>query len=115
MRPLLDAHVSSRRIGRPLERRGHDVVAIGADPQLAALADEELLAYAAGDRRIVVTHDLQEFPQLLREWAEARRSHAGCLPVTHRTGDYGAILRAIDAAFERTPEQRGWVDRAEFL
>ena len=115
MRLLLDAHVSSRRVGRQLERRGHDVVGLDRDPQLAALPDEHVLASAARDQRILITHDLTDFVPLLREWAEAGRSHAGCLLVTHRTREYGAIGRSIDAAFDATPEQREWINRAAFL
>jgi len=115
VRLLLDAHASSRRIGRPLERLGHDVLALDREPQLTTLPDEQVLAYALSEQRILLTHDLKDFVPLVRDWAEAGRTHAGCLLVTRGPREYGAILGAIDALFERTPKQRDWIDRAEFL
>lgn len=115
MRLLLDAQMSSRRIGRPLEERGHDVRVLARDPVLAALEDEQVLALAAREGRILVTHDLKDFAPLLRAWAEGGRSHAGCILVTLPHAQFGEILRRADALLERVPRERNWVDRAEFL
>jgi predicted nuclease of predicted toxin-antitoxin system len=112
---LLDAHVSSRRIGRPLERRGHDVLALDRDAALAALDDEQVLALAAGEGRIVVTHNVRDFAPLLRAWGERGASHAGCILVTLPHAVFGRILRRLNALLARLPDQASWVDRAEFL
>lgn len=87
MRLLLDAHVSGPRVGKRLEARGHDVRALDQEPALEGLDDEEVLATAASEQRILVTHNIRDFPSILREWAAVQRSHAGVILV------YGASTR----------------------
>jgi hypothetical protein len=115
MRILLDAQVSSRRVGRPLMRRGHDVVALDSDPQLATLPDDEILAFAANDRRIVVTHEVKDFARLVRAAGEAGRSHGGCILVLLPTNAHGAVLRGVESLLCEHATQSDWVDRVEFL
>jgi hypothetical protein len=113
---LLDAHVSGRAVGRPLRDGGHDVRAVDAEPSLAGLEDEQLLALAAGERRVLVTFDVADFPRLLREWGEAGRSHAGVILVYGlRHNEFGAIVRAIEQTLARRPNQEDWTDVAEAL
>lgn len=114
MRVLLDAHVSSRHVGRRLVRAGHDVLAIDQDQTLGKLADEDLLALAAEQNRIVVTHNVRHFVPIVRSW-EARRGHCGLILVTLPHTDYGAILRRLEQAFAERPDQAAWTDRVAFL
>lgn len=115
MRVLLDVHVSSRHVGRRLARAGHDVLALDQDETLSRLADEEVLALAAEQERIVITHNVRHFVPIARSWAEARRSHHGLILVTRAYTDYGAILRRLEQVFAACPDQDDWVDRVEFL
>ena len=115
MRVLLDAHVSSRRVGRPLQRSGHDVLALDRDEALGWLADEEVLALAVEQKRIVITHNVRHLAPIVRTWVEARRRHCGVILVTLPHTDYGAILRRLEGAFAAHPDQDEWVDRVEFL
>lgn len=115
MRLLLDAHVSSRHIGRVLVEAGHDVLALDQDQTLARLPDEEVLEFAAAERRIVVTHNIRHFAPIVRRRAEAGERHAGCVLVTLPHTAYGAILQGIQAAFEARARQEEWVDHAEFI
>ena len=115
MRVLLDAHVSSRHLGRRLARAGHDVLALDQDETLSRLADEEVLTLAAEQERIAVTHNVRHFPPIVRSWVEARRSHHGLILITLAHTDYGAILRRLEEAFAARPDQEEWVDRVEFL
>lgn len=115
MRVLLDAHVSGRRIGRALRRRGHDVLALDQDETLRRLADEEVLNLALEQERIVVTHNVRHFVPIVRGWVEARRSHRGLILVTLPHTDYGAILRRLERTFAAHPNQGDWADRVEFL
>lgn len=115
MRVLLDAHVSSRHIGGPLEARGHDVLALDRDRALSALADVDVLRLAAREGRVLVTHNIRHFAPIVRRWAEGGQTHAGCILVTLPHDAYGAILRGLDEAFRACPEQRTWIDRAQFL
>ena len=115
MRFLLDAHVSGRRVGRPLQERRYDVLALDSDPQLAGLADDEVLELARQEERVIVTHDVKDFAPLTREAAEGGRRHAGCILALLPTNAHGAALRGLDALVVEHPNQDDWLNRIEFL
>lgn len=115
MRILLDAHVSGRRVGRALRTGGHDVLALDQDETLSRLPDGEVLALAAQEHRVVVTFNVSDFARLAREWAEARRSHAGLILVTDPRTGQGAIGRRLEQVLAARPDQEEWIDRVEFL
>lgn len=79
MRLLLDANLSPKRIAGPLRGSGHDVRALAEEQTLEGLDDPQVLALAAAERRILITRNSRDFAPLLREWAEARRLHGGCI------------------------------------
>jgi hypothetical protein len=111
LRLLLDAHVSGPSVGRPLQGAGHDVRALDQEPQLAGLEDEEVLALASEEGRILVTCDVADFPRILQDWAGAGRSHAGVILVygiDHN--EFGLIVRGIESWLTRRPEQEAWAD-----
>ena len=115
MRILLDAHVSSRHIGRPLATAGHDVLAIDQDELLGRLSDDELIELAVEQTRILITHNVRDFAPISRRWAEARRSHSGLILVTLPTTAYGTILHGVDKTFIDSPLQAAWLDRTVFV
>jgi predicted nucleic acid-binding protein len=115
VRVLLDAHVSSRRVGRRLARSGHDVLALDQHETLSRLTDEEVLAFAAEQERIVITHNVRHFVPIARSWAEAHRSHHGLILVTFAHTEYGSILGRLDQVFGARPDPDEWIDRVEFL
>lgn len=97
MRLLLDAHVSGPRVGAPLRRGGHDVRALDQEPELEGLDDEDLLALATAEGRVLVTFNVADFPDILREWGASGRSHAGVILVYGiGHGEFGLILRGIE-------------------
>lgn len=113
MRLLLDAHVSGPRVGRRLEAEGHDVRALDQEPELEGLDDEEVLGTAAAEKRILATHNIRDYPAILREWAAAQRPHAGVILVygiDHR--EFGVIVRGIKRCLELHPDQGSWRDLA---
>jgi predicted nuclease of predicted toxin-antitoxin system len=113
MRLLLDANLSGRRIAEPLRVRGHDVLALAEHSEHEGLDDADVLALAADERRILITRNSRDFAPLLREWAEARRSHAGCILIwTLQHHEFGAILRALDRLLGERTRQADWLDRA---
>lgn len=113
MRLLLDANLSGRRIAGPLREDGHDVAALSEHPDLEGLADPEVLALAATEGRILVTRNSRDFAPLLREWAEAGRSHAGCVLIwTLRHDDFGPILAGLRGLLAERIEQSAWRDAA---
>jgi predicted nuclease of predicted toxin-antitoxin system len=111
LRFLLDAHLSGPRVGRRLEEDGHDVRALDQEPELERLGDDRVLALAAEEERILVTQDVHDFPAILREWAEAQRSHAGAILVygiDH--SEFELIIRGIQRWVELYPDPASWVD-----
>lgn len=115
MRLLLDHNVSGPRVGVRLSALGHDVRPLDQEPQHAGLADDEVLRLAAGDRRIVVAHDVNTFPPLLRDFAERGEQHAGAIIVVGiRSRDFDLIVQAVEAWLARYPDQEQWRDLTVF-
>ena len=109
MRLLLDAHLSRRMIADPLRKSRHDVLALQEEPTLDGLDDEDVLAFAAGERRILITRNSRHFGPLTRLWAEAGRSHAGCILIwSYRHDEYASIIRGIEHLPADTPLQEEW-------
>lgn len=116
MRLFLDAHISGSRIARALRDRGHDVRAIDEERRLDGSADEKLLGLAAEEERVLVTFDVKDFPVIVRQWAEARRTHAGCaIVVGIDHGEFGGTLRAIERELAARPKQADWTDLTLFV
>lgn len=116
MRLLLDANLSPRRIARPLRERGHDILALAESSEYEGLDDPDVLALAASERRILVTRNSRDFAPLLREWAESRRAHAGCILVwTLRHDEFGAIVQGVERLLSERPRQQAWQDVAVAL
>ncbi|HEX6512594.1 MAG TPA: DUF5615 family PIN-like protein [Chloroflexota bacterium] len=111
LRLLLDAHVSGRVIAPALRAEGHDVVAINEEPLLDSIEDRQVLGTAAKQQRILVTFDKEDFPDILREWAEAGLQHAGCvILVGIDPSEFGLIVGLLRQAFSRFPEADAWVN-----
>jgi hypothetical protein len=111
VRLLLDAHVSGRSVGGPLSDRGHDVRALDQEPELEGIDDEDILALAAEDERILVTHNVADFPESLREWATGGREHPGVFLVYGiDQSEFGLIVRGIGRWLELRPRQVEWLD-----
>jgi hypothetical protein len=92
------------------------VRALDQERALEGLDDEEVLTLACEDRRILVTHNVRDFPGILREWAEAQRSHTGAILVygiDH--GEFELIVRGVEHWFELYPEPAQWIDLAAIL
>ena len=113
MRFLLDAHVSGPRVGHRLTAAGHEVRALDQELALEGLDDDEVLSLASAEERILVTHNIRDFPAILREWAAAERSHAGVILVygiDHR--EFDVIVRGIERCVEMYPQPATWRDLA---
>jgi hypothetical protein len=111
VRLFLDAHVSGRVIARELRKRGHDVRAANEEPTLDGWEDESLLRLAAEDERIVVAFNVRDFARIAVEWAGGGRHHAGLLMIVGVDhGEFGSILRIVEAALAHRPDQAEWRD-----
>ncbi len=116
MKILLDAHISSRTVGRALIEGGHDVRALDSEPELEGLSDPEVLELAAAEGRVLVTANVRDFEPLLREWAGQSRSHAGVIlvPSSVRNEAFGILISGMEETLAETG-QEDWVDRVEWL
>jgi predicted nuclease of predicted toxin-antitoxin system len=111
MRLLLDAHVSGPNVGRRLEQKGHDVRALDQEPALEGLDDDEVLALAATEQRVLVTHNVADFPRILREWAAAQRPLAGVILVygiDH--SEFAVIAGGVERWLRHRPDHADWSD-----
>lgn len=103
---MLDHQLSPRRVGEPLSRRGHDVRALAGE---GSLSDEDVLALAADEHRVLVTRNGRHFEPLAREWAEGTRPHAGIVLIwTLQNHEYAKIVRGIEQLLAAYPHERQW-------
>ena len=85
-----------------LRERGYDVTAVADSPDLRAMTDDELLAYAAGQGRRIVTENIKDFRRLLLRADESGQSTATLLFTSSRTfprtrRNPGPLIDALDA------------------
>lgn len=83
---------------------------------LEGLDDESVLALAYEDRRVLVTHNIRDFPDIVREWAAAQRPHAGVIlvyAIDHR--EFQLVVRGVERWLELYPEPTRWIDLAAVL
>ncbi len=71
--------IFSPEIASALVKRGHDVVAVAADPGLVGLPDEQVLEWATAQGRCLVTENVKDFEVLRRASSAQGRTHAGLL------------------------------------
>jgi predicted nuclease of predicted toxin-antitoxin system len=116
MRLLLDAHLSGRVVGRHLRERGHDVLALDEHRSLEGLDDPDVLDLATKERRILITHNVKDFPDILRDYADEGSQHAGCIILVGiQLSQFGQLIRSIEAALACAPDQQGWANRSLFV
>lgn len=73
----LDQHIDAEVAVR-LRADGHDVLT-SLQATMDRASDEEQLAYASVDNRILLTHNIRDFLPLSQEWARQGRIHAGLI------------------------------------
>ena len=115
LRLLLDSDMSSHSLVDILVDAGHDVLAAGFRADLKQLDDPILFAFAHSEQRIVITHNVADFPNILAEWAAAARSHHGCILSELPTNAYGEMKRRFERWLDQFPTPKDWLDRAVHL
>jgi hypothetical protein len=110
VRLLLDAHVSGPTMGRRLTASGHDVRALDQEPALERLDDDDVRALAAGERRILVTHNVADFPRIVRDSAASGRARRRHTRLRHRPQRVRPH-RARHPAVARAAPRPGGLDR----
>lgn len=116
--PLLLDEMFSDAIAQELCARGHDVLAVVADPALVAVPDEQILAHAAATGRALVTANIRDFIPLDAGYRAAGRSHAGLILAQTKTFPQDrtyttAITKALSALLDQPNSIQG--DQVLFL
>jgi hypothetical protein len=83
--PLLLDEMLSAGIAEQLRGKGHDVLAVVADPALTALPDDQILAHAACSGRALVTANIKDFMPLDARYRASGQEHAGLVLVPAKT------------------------------
>jgi Domain of unknown function (DUF5615) len=83
--PLLLDEMFSAAIAEQLRAKGHDVLAVVADPALTALPDDQILAHAARAGRALVTANIKDFMPLDTQYRAASQEHAGLILISAKT------------------------------
>jgi len=109
MTSLLLDEMFSAAIAEQLRAKGHDAIAIVADPKLIGLPDDQLLAYATDMGRALVTANIKDFMPLDARYRAASQTHAGLILVSTKTFPQdrtfsAALTTALSALFDQ-PEQ----------
>jgi len=108
---ILDEHINPE-IGCQLRRMGYDLISV-SEAGLRGIGDENLLAYAAGKGRVLVTCNIGDFQLLLHEWRRAGRRHSGILFVSEKTASQrrvAPLVRALKAFFTAAQVEREGID-----
>lgn len=97
-RLLLD-EMLSEAIAARLRDRDVDAVAVVEDASLVATPDEDLLAHAAGQRRVLVTRNISDFAAIANDWRAAGRAHHGLIYIASRAFPQDrSFIGAVSAA-----------------
>jgi hypothetical protein len=109
--PLLLDEMFSGAIAEQLRAKGHDVLAVVADPALVALPDEQILAHAASTRRALVTANIKDFIPLDTRYRAASQAHAGLILVSANTFPQdrsytAAVASALSALLDKSPKRQ---------
>lgn len=99
------------RIATELRKRGHDALAVVERSELRATEDGELLLMATAQGRVVVTEDVGDFLELVRDFASEGRAHSGVILVPASTfprtdRGYGLLIRALHTYLEEHEHER---------
>ncbi|MCC6626992.1 MAG: DUF5615 family PIN-like protein [Chloroflexi bacterium] len=118
MRLLLESHIAGE-VTQQLRQRGIDAVTLQEwrGGSLRSAADNEVLAAAAEEGRVLVTYDLRTLRPLVTLWAEIGQSHAGVVFIDDKTmqpGDVGRLVRALVLLVDRFGAD-DWIDRTDYL
>jgi hypothetical protein len=83
--PLLLDEMFSDSIAAQLRAKHHDVLAVVADPALAGIPDDRILAHAAANGRALVTANIRDFMPLNSQYSTPGSVHAGLILVSAKT------------------------------
>jgi Domain of unknown function (DUF5615) len=105
--PLVLDEMLAPTIADALRDKGYDVVAVAAEPNLRAMTDDEVYAWAASHGRCIVTENVKDFRPILARVEEAGGRVAPLLLTSSRTfprtrRNPGPLITALDARLRGT-------------
>jgi len=96
-----DENAMERLLFRLLRRDGVDCLTSN-DAGNSGLSDEQQLAFAAAEGRVVLTHDRVDFQRLHKQWSDRGKSHAGIIIIAdQRVPAVTVHAKLIDLQRER--------------
>jgi hypothetical protein len=106
MTALLLDEMFSDVIAEQLRAKGHDILAVVADPALVGLPDDQVLAHASAAGRALVTANIKDFIPLDARYRAASQPHAGLILVSAKTfpqdrSFVAAVTGALAALLDR--------------
>ena len=107
LRLLLDEHLSPT-IAAQLREFGHDVMAV-VEVGLRQQLDIDVMAWAVGDRRAVVTANYQDFRRIKDVYLSRGDRHFGLVLVPRRFSlsrdGFGRLIQALDRLLTEHPSE----------
>ena len=114
-RLLLD-EMFSAVIAEHLRAKGHDVLAVVADPALTGLPDDQILAHAVSAGRALAAANIKDFIPLDARYRAASQPHAGLILVSARTFPQDrTYTAAITSALSALLDQPGQIQNGMVL
>ena len=102
-RAILLDEMLSPAIADQLRKRGIDAVALTEIQGMSGVCDEEVLTYATGVNRVVVTSNVRHTVVLDRQWRDAGRVHPGIACLDSQTFRQDrAFVGNVVTAFEKS-------------
>lgn len=111
MKLLLDEQISGK-VAERLRGRGHNALAVTAEPALRGLGDPDLFEVAQRQERAVVTYNRADFEAIIREYAAANREHHGLVivhPVRFPSQELSRLATALAAFIDTFPPGKSFV------
>lgn len=102
MKLLLDEMISGQVADR-LRQRGHDVIAVTAEPTLKGSSDTDIFQAAQNQGRAVVTYNRGDFQVLVEQYGQEGRDHQGLVivnPKRHPNDQFSRLIDALEKLLE---------------
>jgi hypothetical protein len=114
--PLLLDEMFSAAIAGQLRAKGHDALAVVADPGLVSLPDDQILAHATATGRALVTANIKDFMPMDAQYRAAGQAHAGLILVSTKTfAQNRTYTTAVTSALLALLDGPGQIERGRVL
>jgi hypothetical protein len=112
--PLVLDEMFCDTIAQQLRTKGHDVLAVVADPSLISLPDDQILSRAAATGRALVTANIKDFIPLDAQYRAAGQAHAGLILVSAKTFPQNrSYTSAVTSALAALLDERGQIQAGQ--